>query len=205
MAPARLADAVRPAAYAALNIASASGIVFANKAVMSTFGFTFVYALTLIHTLVTWAGLALFRKCGAAEGGKRIARRHLLTLSASFVGYVVLCNLNLRINPIGFYQVRAPLRVGCSQRSVVCCWAAAPICPGGSAMNCSTLTLPLQISKIAVAPAVLALQAVLYGQRASARVIASILLVCAGVGLATVTDPQVCEASWACLPARIQG
>ena len=44
----------------ALQVVSASGIVFANKAVMTTFGFTFIYALTLIHTLFTLVGMQVF-------------------------------------------------------------------------------------------------------------------------------------------------
>ena len=40
----------RSVAYGLLNVASASGIVFANKAVLSTFGFHFIYALTLVRT-----------------------------------------------------------------------------------------------------------------------------------------------------------
>lgn len=48
-----------------------------------------------------------------------------------------------------------------------------------------------QITKIAVAPAVLALEAAVYGKRASPRVMAAVALVCLGVGLATITDPQI--------------
>lgn len=44
-------------AYCALNIFSASAIVFANKVVFQTFNFKFVTTLTLIHTLFTWAGM----------------------------------------------------------------------------------------------------------------------------------------------------
>ena len=82
--------------------------------------------------------------------------RKLWPLAASYVGYIVFCNLNLNWNPVGFYQ----------------------------------------ISKIAVAPAVLAIEAGYYGKRASSNVVASIALVCAGVGLATVTDPQISSNLW---------
>ena len=44
---------------------------------------------------------------------------------------------------------------------------------------------------LAVAPAVLAIEALYYGKRASPRVTASVALVCLGVGLATITDPQI--------------
>ena len=49
----------------------------------------------------------------------------------------------------------------------------------------------MQITKIAVAPAVLFLEFILFRKRASGRVIAAIALVCVGVGGATVTERQV--------------
>lgn len=51
-----------------MQVVSASGIVFANKAVMSTFGFKFIYALTLIHTLCTLLGMQLFRYAVSPPG-----------------------------------------------------------------------------------------------------------------------------------------
>ena len=42
-------DKLKPVLYGLLNVASASGIVFANKAVLTTFGFHFIYALTLVR------------------------------------------------------------------------------------------------------------------------------------------------------------
>ncbi|EFN55539.1 hypothetical protein CHLNCDRAFT_11965, partial [Chlorella variabilis] len=82
---------------------------------------------------------------------KVASRMKLLPLAAAYVAYIVLCNLNLNINPVGFYQ----------------------------------------ITKIAVAPAVLAIDYLYYGKKASPRVTASVLVVCLGVGLATITDPQL--------------
>lgn len=55
---------VKPAAYGLLNIASATGIVFANKAVLSVYGFEFATALTLLHTLTTVVGMMLFCQLG---------------------------------------------------------------------------------------------------------------------------------------------
>jgi len=51
-------------------VVSASGIVFANKAVMTTFGFKFIYALTLIHTLCTLVGMQIF--CCAVSSHRSI-------------------------------------------------------------------------------------------------------------------------------------
>jgi solute carrier family 35 protein E3 len=114
------------------------------------FKFHFTTALTFIHTLVTMAGMQGFLRAGLFEP-KTVPPAKLLPLAAAYVGYIVLCNLNLNLNPVGFYQ----------------------------------------ISKIAVAPAVLAIDAVYYGKRASARVMAAVAVVCLGVGLATVTDPEI--------------
>lgn len=36
---------------------------------------------------------------------KVVPRLKLLPLAAAYVGYIVLCNLNLNINPVGFYQI----------------------------------------------------------------------------------------------------
>ena len=55
---------VKPALYGTLNIASATGIVFANKAVLSVYGFEFATALTLLHTLTTVLGMMLFCQLG---------------------------------------------------------------------------------------------------------------------------------------------
>ena len=50
--------------YGALNIVSATGIVFANKAVLSVYGFEFATALTLLHTMTTVLGMMLFSQLG---------------------------------------------------------------------------------------------------------------------------------------------
>lgn len=36
---------------------------------------------------------------------KAVPKLKLLPLAAAYVGYIVLCNLNLNINPVGFYQI----------------------------------------------------------------------------------------------------
>lgn len=136
--------------YGLMNIAAASGIVFANKAVFQVFGFKFTTALTWIHTIFTMIGMRAFCKFGMFNH-KQISKIRLLPLAAAYVGYIVLCNLNLNLNTVGFYQ----------------------------------------ISKIAVAPAVLAIEAAFFGKRPCKRTIASVLVVCLGIGLATLTDSQV--------------
>ena len=49
--------------YILLNVASGTGIVFANKIVLSVYKFHFVYALTLIHTTATMVGTHLSLSC----------------------------------------------------------------------------------------------------------------------------------------------
>ena len=85
---------------------------------------------------------------------KILSKKALAPLAAAYVGYIVLNNLNLQLNTVGFYQ----------------------------------------ITKIAVAPAVLLAEAVFLGKRSSRAVTASIGVVCAGVALATITDPQLVSA-----------
>lgn len=97
-------DYYRPVAYGCLNIVSASGIVFANKAVLSNFGFHFTYTLTLIHTLTTLAGMHLFLQAGIFEK-KVLPKASIVPLAGAYVGYIVLCNLNLQINTVSFYQI----------------------------------------------------------------------------------------------------
>lgn len=119
-------------------------------AVFSVFNFTFTYALTFIHTVVTVIGMRVFLNFGIFEES-RVSKVKLLPLAAAYVAYIVLCNLNLNLNPVGFYQ----------------------------------------ISKIAVAPAVLLINALAYGKTSSREVIMSVCVVCLGVGLATVSDPEI--------------
>ena len=54
------ASAVKAVVYTLFNISVGCGIVFANKAVFAIYNFKFVYALTLVHTVVTMIGMWLF-------------------------------------------------------------------------------------------------------------------------------------------------
>lgn len=91
---------------------AAAGIVFANKLVFTSFGFHFTCALTLIHTLFTLAGMHVCLALGVFEA-KRLPANRLLPLSSAYVAYIVLCNLSLKVNTVGFYQVR---RTRCNGR-----------------------------------------------------------------------------------------
>lgn len=141
---------IKPLAYGALNIASASGIVFANKLVMSNYGFGFTCTLTWIHTLFTLVGMRLFLMAGMFSH-KSLRARQVAPLAFAYVGYIVLCNLSLKVNTVGFYQVM----------------------------------------KIAVAPTVMLLDLIFFGNVPAPKVVASVVLVCLGIGIATVTDSKL--------------
>lgn len=64
----------------------------------------FTYALTLIHTLTTMVGMRIFASCGMFTA-KKLPTMRVAPLAAAYVGYIVFCNLNLKINNISFYQV----------------------------------------------------------------------------------------------------
>ena len=69
-------------------------------------------------------------------------------LALAFVGYIVLGNINLKVNTVSFYQ----------------------------------------ISKIAVAPAVLAIDFIFYRRVPSVPIAASVAVVCVGIGFATMSE-----------------
>ncbi len=105
----------KPLAYVLLNCFSASFIVFANKAVFTTFRFKFTTTLTLIHTLFTLLGMRVCLAFGMFEG-KQLPAAKLAPLALAYVAYIVLCNLSLNINTVGFYQV------GCMDHLPEACW-----------------------------------------------------------------------------------
>lgn len=87
-----------------LNIFSACAIVFANKAVFSVYGFQFVTTLTLIHTLFTWLGMNVLARIGFFTS-KAFSPVSVAPLAFGYVGYIILNNLSLNLNTVGFYQI----------------------------------------------------------------------------------------------------
>ena len=61
-------------------------------------------ALTLIHTVTTLAGMKLFAYLGLYEP-KRLPLLAVAPLAASFVGYILLNNMNQQMNTVSFYQI----------------------------------------------------------------------------------------------------
>lgn len=57
----------QPLSTVNLDLFSTSTSLLNNQAVLSTFGFHFIYSLTLIHTLTTLAGMKAFQAAGKKE------------------------------------------------------------------------------------------------------------------------------------------
>ena len=94
----------RNSMYIVLNITSSIGIVLTNKWVFSNEGFSFGTLLTAIHFVFTFLGLVICAKLGIFTP-KKIELRKVMPLCLSFCGFVVLTNLSLQYNSVGFYQV----------------------------------------------------------------------------------------------------
>lgn len=87
-----------------LNAASSIGIVTANKVVFEYCNFKYGTLLTFIHFIFTWIGLEISRRFGLFEY-KAVELKKILPLCIAFCGFVVLTNLSLVFNTVGFYQV----------------------------------------------------------------------------------------------------
>lgn len=85
-------------------------------------------------------------------------------LAAAFVGYVVLWNLSLQLNPVGFYQ----------------------------------------LAKIAITPALIAIEATFYAKRPTRLELAAVMVLCLGITLATVTDDQARRLGCAHMPSSLR-
>ena len=98
---------VRAGLYVAMNIAATVSIVFANKIVLSTYGFSFPVFLTLLHALATAAGMELMRRAGAFAAATHVpaAGREVLPVAAAYVASIVLSNWSIQANTVGFYQL----------------------------------------------------------------------------------------------------
>ncbi|GLC36795.1 hypothetical protein PLESTF_001309800 [Pleodorina starrii] len=90
--------------YVFLNVFSACCIVFVNKLVFATYRFHFVTTLTLVHTFFTWAGMLLFARVNFFTA-KHLSPVAVAPLTLGYVGYIILNNLSLNLNTVGFYQI----------------------------------------------------------------------------------------------------
>ena len=96
---------VRVPFYLALNLFSSIGIVLLNKVIFQNYNFRFGTLLTLCHFIMTFVGLEVCRQFGVFERKKDVSLMQVLPLSLSFCGFVVMNNLSLLYNSVGFYQL----------------------------------------------------------------------------------------------------
>jgi solute carrier family 35 protein E3 len=87
-----------------MNLGSVVSIVVVNKLVLYTYGFKFAATLTWLHTIFTAVGMAAL---GAMEvfPVKRIPVMRTAPIAAAYVASIVLNNMSLQLNTVGFYQI----------------------------------------------------------------------------------------------------
>ncbi|KAF8065848.1 slc35e3 [Scenedesmus sp. PABB004] len=95
---------IRAAAYGVTNLSSVVAIVFANKLVLFTHGFHFAATLTWLHCIFTAAGMVGMAAAGIFEV-RRVPLARSLPVATVYVGTIVLNNLSIQLNTVGFYQI----------------------------------------------------------------------------------------------------
>jgi len=91
-----------------MNVSSSIGIVFLNKWLFQYLAFPFSTFVTFCHFCVTALGLWICARVGVFQA-KSLPFKEVFLLSLSFCGFVVLTNLSLQLNSVGFYQVAKTL------------------------------------------------------------------------------------------------
>jgi len=93
-----------PTLFIVLNVVTSISIVIVNKWVFYTYHFHFATTLTFVHFITCFIGLGLCALCGLFQI-KKLNWMDVAPLSISFCGFVVLTNLSLQYNTVGFYQI----------------------------------------------------------------------------------------------------
>jgi solute carrier family 35 protein E3 len=88
-----------------LNFFSSTCIVVANKYAMDSLGFRYGSTLTLFHFICTSALLYVSSRCFGLFERKPCELYKVAKLAAGAAGFVMLTNLSLQYNSVGFYQV----------------------------------------------------------------------------------------------------
>lgn len=87
----------------AANVVLSISIILLNKAVYTHVKFPNM-TLTCVHFTFTTIGMVICRAAGLFSF-KPLPMRHMLPLSVTFCGFVVLTNLSLQSNTVGTYQI----------------------------------------------------------------------------------------------------
>jgi len=95
-----------------INVFSSVGLVLLNKWIFTVEGFSFGGILTLIHFIITAIGLEICALIRVFEK-KYLPLCSILPLSITFTGFVVLTNLSLKYNSVGFYQLAKVMTTPC--------------------------------------------------------------------------------------------
>jgi len=95
-----------------LNILASTGVVIVNKWIFNHHRFPFATFLTILHFSCTWLVLEFCARRGLFEK-KRVAPLTMAPLCAVFCGFVLLTNLSLQYNSVGFYQCAKILTTPC--------------------------------------------------------------------------------------------
>jgi solute carrier family 35 protein E3 len=103
-APRPAATMLLPAFYGMMNLVSVIAIVVANKLVLYTYNFRFAVTLTWLHTIVTACGMKGLAAAGLFQP-KPTPLVKAAPIAAVYVLFIVLNNLSLQMNTVGFYQV----------------------------------------------------------------------------------------------------
>lgn len=87
---------VKACLYGTLNVVATVSIVFANKLVMSEYGFKFPVALTWLHSIFTAVGMSVMCSAGMFEK-KVVALHKVIPVAVVYVGFIVFNNLSLKV------------------------------------------------------------------------------------------------------------
>ena len=93
-----------PLLHLAFNVVASIGIVFANKLVFVFADFPFPVTLTLFHIIATSVGMRVFARNGFFEA-VTLPKLQVVPIAAAYIGYVILGNMSIQWNSIGFYQI----------------------------------------------------------------------------------------------------
>eukprot|EP01098_Paradermamoeba_levis_P003303 TRINITY_DN151_c0_g1_i3.p1 TRINITY_DN151_c0_g1~~TRINITY_DN151_c0_g1_i3.p1 ORF type:complete len:321 (-),score=100.45 TRINITY_DN151_c0_g1_i3:246-1208(-) len=87
-----------------VNFSCSVTVVFMNKYIFNLYHFNYGTLLSIIHFFVTWLGLWLCSRLSYFEI-KPLKWREMVWLSLAYALSVPFCNLSIKYNTVGFYQI----------------------------------------------------------------------------------------------------